>query len=159
MIDYDEYWRIISRQGLSWVARERDVRTIETAQQAILEEMECESLNSVYLSPTRYKEFSEKFHEKLCNKDTEWRTVFKEVRIKVLNGVAEKYRMIDPAPLKQKLNWKVCGTVKKMAYREVEKQQEKTLAAWEEGIVTGFALSHQFTGDVEILVDQLMLLG
>ena len=163
LINYDEHWKIIDRNGCQWTAREIDVQLIEEIQQSVLTEMECDTIQKVYLSPSRYKTFSEKTHARI-SEQAHWRQMFKVLEIEVLESSAEQYCSIETDPLMKDLNHKICSTVRAAAYREAEKKNEKMLAAWDEEADSSdassrpFRLLVHFTWDVEVLVDQLMIL-
>lgn len=163
LINYDEHWKVIDRNGHQRTARERDVQLIEEIQQSVLTEMGCDTIQQVYLSPSKYRTFSEKTHARI-SEQAHWRQVFKVLEIEVLGSSAEQYFSIEPAPLMKELNRKICAAVRTAAYREEEKQNEKLLAAWDEESETPgekprpFKLPDRFTWDVEVFVDQLMVL-
>ena len=163
LINYDEHWKIIDRNGCQWTARERDVQLIEEIQQAVLAEMECGTIQEVYLSQSKYRTFSEKTHARI-SEQAHWRQVFKVLEIEVLGSSAEQYSSLETDPLKKELNHKICAAVRAAAYREAEKQNEKMLATWDEEVDSSdtssrpFKLPDHFTWDVEVFVDQLMIL-
>ena len=158
LINYEEHWRIITRDKVTRVATEWDVQYIKRVQQTVLEELGCESMNVLGLSPRLNREFGEKTHE-IFNKGMRWRSVFKELKIEVCGDAAARYKEIDSSPLRRELNRKVCAAIKRMAYREKESQDQKMMEAWEEEALSAsnFTLPLHFIWDVEILVDQLMV--
>lgn len=157
LINYEEHWRIVTRDTITRVADEGDVRHIQRVHQAVLEEMGCKNMSMLGLSPRLNKEFREKTHD-LFYCGAGWRSVFKELEIDVLGNAADCYQGIDPSPLMKELNRKVCAATKRMAYRADELQKEQMMEAWEkEEEDTRFTLPLHFTWDVEVLVDQLMI--
>lgn len=160
LINYEEHWRIVTRDAITKVATEDDVQYIKRVHRAVLEEIGAKNMSALGLSPKLYQEFVEKSH-KVLYRGGRWRSVFKEVRIEVLGNAADRYEGVDADPLRKELNQKVCAAVKKMAYRADEKQKERMMEAWEKDgenyVPPRFALPLHFTWDVEVLVDQLMI--
>lgn len=159
LIEYKECWCFIDRYGWGHQATAQNVEYIEKIHHMVMEEMGCENMSAVFLSPKKHEAFMEKTHD-IFYRNREWRNVFKVLEITALDTT--KYTGIDPQPLKIELNKRLCAAVKEAVRHVADKHMEK---GWEifmseacEEPRKKFSLPQGFLWNADIFVEELMML-
>ena len=161
LIDYEEHWYIVAKNGFSHNATEGEERGIMRMRNLALEELGYSSMQQVFLSPKRYEEYDKRFHEIVSS--GLWRNVYKALRIKSVGDVCQKYATIDPLPLKEELRRELVKTVKGAAYKHEENSWEKELDTWANSfedpsldVKKSFSLPHGFGHNTALILDALL---
>ena len=158
LITFTEKWYIIDKTGCGREASNDLDVYFERIKKHILQDMECSNMQQIFLSPTRYKEYNERFHEIIVS--GLWRHAFRTLRIEAVGDVCNLYKNMDVAQMKKQLNREVCKAVKKMATNAFEREIDEEWEIEESGANEEhkrFKYPDHFLWDVEVLIDQLML--
>lgn len=165
LIEFEEKWRIVDTYGQSRFASERDVAYINEVRNEVMRKMGYSSLSPIFLSPKKQKKYTTLLHKRFL-KEAKWRNVYKVLEISADKDMVKWYADADVEQLKEKLNRRVCSSVKRAAHTMAETAERKDLDRWMEisdeewksSSGSSFSLPRRFTWDVEVLVEYLMLL-
>ncbi len=163
LIDFKEHWYIISKDGYGHAAREGEEKALMRLKDQILEEMGCNSMKQVFLSPKRYAEYDSRFHKAINN--GLWRNAYKALRIKPVGDIHRMYQDIDIEPLQKQLNSLLLSTLTKIASNTESTTRKKMTEAWiasldspgqEEAKI--FSLPSNFSWNADLILDRLFFL-
>lgn len=163
LIDFKEHWYIISRDGYGFVAQDKDEKLLMRIKDHVLQEMGCNSMKQVFLSPKKYAEYDSRFHEAINN--GLWRNAYKALRIKPVGDIHRMYQDIDIEPLQKQLNSLLLSTLTKIASNTESTTRKKMTEAWiasldspgqEEAKI--FSLPSNFSWNADLILDRLFFL-
>lgn len=163
LIDFREVWMVVFPGNAYREATEQESSQIVTINDEVLHEMGYSNYSQIVLSPSRYKEYTEKLQQRI-EEETKWSRVYKAVSIVLSGDIGNKYIDLDTEPLQKKLNKEVCGTIVETAHGAFDKQLDKSQQAWFENdektlaALSKFSFPVFFKTDVEMLAQDLMYL-
>lgn len=161
LIDFREVWMVVLPGNAYREATEQESSQIVIINDEVLHEMGYSNYSQIVLSPSRYREYTEKSRQRI-EEETNWSRVYKAVSIVLMGDVGNKYLDLDTEPLQKKLNKEVCGTIVKSAHKAFDKMLDKGQQAWFEGdektltALSKFSFPVFFKSDVEMLAQDLM---
>lgn len=163
LLDFREVWMVVYPGNAHREATEQERSQIVTINDGVLHEMGYSNYSQIVLSPSRYKEYTEKSRQRI-EEETKWSRVYKAVSIVLVGDIGNKYIDLDTEPLQQRLNKEVCGTIVKIAHCAFDKRLDKSQQAWIENdektltALSNFSFPVFFKSDIEMLARDLMYL-
>lgn len=163
LIDFKEHWYIISRDGYGFVAQDKDEKLLMRIKDHVLQEMGCNSMKQVFLSPKKYAEYDSRFHEAINN--GLWRNAYKALRIEPVGDIYRRYQDIDIEPLQKQLNSLLLSALTKIASNTESTMRKKMTEAWIASLDSSgqeeakiFSLPSSFSWNASLILDRLFFL-
>lgn len=163
LIRYETLVGIVSNRK-SWRASPDEQAYIEDVKLRVMADMGVEKISSIFLSPTKSKEYNDKTH-KIISAETSWRYSYNGLYIEpISNHVASAYFDLDVDPLKDELKTLVHNTVISAARTEYYRVADKQTELWctdtpeaDEALKHCFSYPRNYLADIELLANDLLL--
>lgn len=164
LIRYEAFVGIVADQEYRKASPD-ELAYLDDVRQRVMYEMGTEKISSIFLSPSKSKEYHDKVHE-IIFREKSWHHSFNSLYVDpISDSVASDYfHKVDEETLMKELNMLVYNTIKHAAQNGYYKALDKITERWcsedldaDKISQKSFTYPNSYMGDIEFLSDELLI--